>query len=247
MTDNQTNDSTDTNAEPTSEDAEKDSISEWFTSAIGFLSRHDAYTLIKGCLKRSWERKGLSDTEKSDRGYRFTDRWVFSNLILSVVGSAVAYALAGSGVAGRVLSGVFAAWGVYRILEIVLTQANNLLVVAFDRRQRGLVVKSLKRSLILLLANCAEIMFWFSCITMLLLGIFDGGIEGDWFFAVSTSAFGCLTFDSDRVFDIVGGNSSHWIRYVALVEATVGSFMNVVVITTFVSSIPGIRSITEEG
>lgn len=109
MTDNQTKGSNDTSVEPAGGDATRDSISEWFTSAIGFLSRHDAYALIKGCLKRSWDKQQLSDDEKSDRGYRFTDRWVFANLILSVVGSVVAYALAGSGMAGQVLSGVFAA------------------------------------------------------------------------------------------------------------------------------------------
>ena len=73
MTDNQTKGSNDTSVEPAGGDATRDSISEWFTSAIGFLSRHDAYTLIKGCLKRSWDKQQLSGDEKSDRGEAVTE------------------------------------------------------------------------------------------------------------------------------------------------------------------------------
>lgn len=223
----------------------EDSVEGRFNRFLTFLSSHEVYLYVRRTLTARLRARGATDQEIADFGYLFTNRWVEGNLIASLLGSIVIFLLAPLGTAGLVLACVIALWGAYRILEILVTQANTVLVVSFARARRGktLEVKSLQRSLVFLLANCVELMFWFCCVTMALLQLTGEGFVNDWLFLVSSTVFGCLTFDSDQVIGIVSSEDPrHWIRYIALAEATVGSFMSVVAITTFVGSIPGIRN-----
>lgn len=195
---------------------------------------HTGYMVVKKVWERRAHRRyGVEEAHK--REYDLTDKWVDGNLLAAFLLS-VAIVLLKDSPLFPVLA-FMSLWGACRILEILIVQLHIVLIDSFKptNKEMGTAeVKDVQRSIVNLLTNYLELIFWFVSLSVVVAMLFEGGLHGDWAYTVSSNFFGCLTFDSDRLAELVGGNVDGAFRYLALCETLAGTVMNVIGISTFV-------------
>lgn len=198
---------------------------------------HTGYMVVKKVwARRAHRRYGVEETRK--REYDLTDKWVDGNLLAAFLLS-VAIVLLKDSPLFPVLA-FMSLWGACRILEILIVQLHIVLIDSFNptNKEMGTAeVKDVQRSIVNLLINYLELIFWFVSLSVVVAMLFEGGLHGDWAYTVSSNFFGCLTFDSDRLAELVGGNVDGAFRYLALCETLAGTVMNVIGISTFVGAV----------
>lgn len=198
---------------------------------------HTGYMVVKKVWERRAHRRyGVEEAHK--REYDLTDKWVDGNLLAAFLLS-VAIVLLKDSPLFLVLA-FMSLWGACRILEILIVQLHIVLIDSFKptNKEMGTAeVKDVQRSIINLLTNYLELIFWFVSLSVVVAMLFEGGLHGDWAYTVSSNFFGCLTFDSDRLAELVGGNVDGAFRYLALCETLAGTVMNVIGISTFVGAV----------
>lgn len=198
---------------------------------------HTGYMVVKKVWERRAHRRyGVEEAHK--REYDLTDKWVDGNLLAAFLLS-VAIVLLKDSPLFPVLA-FMSLWGACRILEILIVQLHIVLIDSFKptNKEMGTAeVKDVQRSIINLLTNYLELIFWFVSLSVVVAMLFEGGLHGDWAYTVSSNFFGCLTFDSDRLAELVGGNVDGAFRYLALCETLAGTVMNVIGISTFVGAV----------
>lgn len=198
---------------------------------------HTGYMVVKKVWERRAHRRyGVEEAHK--REYDLTDKWVDGNLLAAFLLS-VAIVLLKDSPLFPVLA-FMSLWGACRILEILIVQLHIVLIDSFKptNKEMGTAeVKDVQRSVVNLLTNYLELIFWFVSLSVVVAMLFEGGLHGDWAYTVSSNFFGCLTFDSDRLAELVGGNVDGAFRYLALCETLAGTVMNVIGISTFVGAV----------
>lgn len=176
--------------------------------------------------------------EARERAYDLTDKWVDGNLLAAFLLSVAIVLLKDSPLFP--LLAFMSLWGACRILEILIVQLHIVLIDSFKptNKEMGTAeVKNVQRSIVNLLTNYLELIFWFVSLSVVVAMLFEGGLHGDWAYTVSSNFFGCLTFDGDRLAELVGGNVDGAFRYLALCETLAGTVMNVIGISTFVGAV----------
>lgn len=225
---------------------ENENLKRPFLAVLDRCYSHTGYTVVRR-IWSGWARRRYGEEEARERAYGFTDKWVDGNLLAAIVLSVVIVLLKDSGLFP--LLAVLSLWGLGRILEILIVQLHIVLIDSFKptNAEMGTAeVKSVQRSIVNLLINYLELIFWFVSLSVVVAMLFEGGLHGDWAYAVSSNFFGCLTFDGDRLMELAGGDAEGAFRYLALFEAVAGTVMNVIGISTFVGAV-GIHSRNSAG
>lgn len=198
---------------------------------------HTGYMVVKKVWAR-WTHRRYGVEEAREREYDLTDKWVDGNLLAAFLLSVAIVLLKDSPLFP--LLAFMSLWGACRILEILIVQLHIVLIDPFKptNKEMGTAeVKDVQRSIVNLLINYLELIFWFVSLSVVVAMLFEGGLHGDWAYTVSSNFFGCLTFDSDRLAELVGGNVDGAFRYLALCETLAGTVMNVIGISTFVGAV----------
>ena len=220
---------------------ENENLKRPFLAVLDRCYSHTGYTVVRRVWS-SWARRRYGEEEARERAYGFTDTWVDGNLLAAIVLSVAIVLLKDTALFP--LLAALSLWGLGRILEILIVQLHIVLIDSFkpmNKEMGSAEVKSVQRSIVNLLINYLELIFWFVSISVVVAVLFEGGLHGDWAYAVSSNFFGCLTFDGDRLMELVGGDAEGAFRYLALFETLAGTVMNVIGISTFVGAV-GIHS-----
>lgn len=166
-----------------------------------------------------------------ERSYAVVETWVIVNSAIALAAALLAH----SGAAGPVLAGILT-YGGFRILEIVVTQANILL---FDewrarRRDKSYSLRGYRRSLILLLHNYAEVIFWFVAAFFAFKNwswlVLEDASFGGTFRATLLSM---VAFSTDGVRPL-----GRFATFLLTVQSLVGVFMTLLTLAQFLSLIP---------
>ena len=220
---------------------ENENLKRPFLAVLDRCYSHTGYTVVRRVWS-GWARRRYGEEEARERAYGFTDIWVDGNLLAAIVLSVAIVLLKDTALFP--LLAVLSLWGLGRILEILIVQLHIVLIDSFkptNKEMGSAEVKSVQRSIVNLLINYLELIFWFVSISVVVAVLFEGGLHGGWAYVVSSNFFGCLTFDGDRLMELVGGDAEGAFRYLALFETLAGTVMNVIGISTFVGAV-GIHS-----
>ena len=220
-----------------------------FRTVILFLCKHSLFEIIR---RNVIGRNNGVGSDTSDRRYELTEMLAASNFAASIVCSVVAYVT--SGFASSV-SLVLGFYGIYRIFEILIAQMKILLIDPFDEngnpKRHG--VKSVQRSIVSVMANYVEIVFWFATLSIAFWGYSFGQPQMSWSYLVTASMIGCVTSSTGTMTSALAASGldttacllANWPYYLEACEAFVGVVMNVFSISCFVGALPPIRSLAE--
>ncbi len=167
--------------------------------------------------------------------YSFVEIWVLINLGASILGSYMA-----SKYNINILIWIFAIYGLFRIFEIVVYQFN---VIFFDPMQhKDYYLKSATRSIILLIHNFIEIIFWYSIVYIMVVKIQTNVDTIDWFYYVQNSILCFMTADNTL---IIQENMSSTLQKIAFTELIIGIIMTVISFSRFIGLLPSVKIIDE--
>jgi hypothetical protein len=171
--------------------------------------------------------------------YSFVDAWVLGNLLFSILLLAISSA---SGVHWWELP--FVVYGTIRVVEIIIYQANVLLFDEYRAKKAGksYALRSLRRTVILLLHNYTEIIFWFAIIYRNL----------NWAFQVSGATLNSfsesfnLSFVTMTTFGQTGVSPTGILGSILIFfQSATGLFMALVILARFISLIPEPETLDE--
>ncbi|MGD8190274.1 hypothetical protein ACQCN2_09860 [Brevibacillus ginsengisoli] len=165
---------------------------------------------------------------KLKQSYLFVEVWVVMNLIIGIVSTLIAYYSA----LPSIVSWILLIYSFIRVTEIIVYQVNVLLFDPY--RNLGFSVRSYRRSVILLIHNYMELIFWFASSYTILSKTLDLGMRfhgvGD---IILFSFLTMVTFGSSSVKEIV-----HIGHAIIFVQAIIGLFMTIVSFARFVGLLP---------
>lgn len=171
------------------------------------------------------------------RNAGFVDAWVLGHLLLALVSLLIA-----SRYPGAILSSLLVCYGVLRVAEIAIYQANVLLFDEYRAFKAGrkYALEGYRRIVLLLLHNYAEIIVWLAGTYTLM----SGDFEHKWADGTNTMLGGLyssfITMTTFGDFDLLP--KSGLAAVVLLFHATVGLFMTLLSLARFISLIPAPKS-----
>jgi hypothetical protein len=195
--------------QPIEQQLEKDMVWLWKT-----LFHYLRYISIFQYFPRSW------------RTHKVVDWWVFGNMIGSFAALIISRYVEFAPVRYFI---VF--YGLIRTFEIFVYQTNVLL---FDEVNGRSSVKSYKRTILLLLHNFVEIIFWFACSYVNLLNYFDipnqkgTVIQAVYISFVTMTTFGPPNFNIKNIPSM----------YLIMGQSVIGLFMTLISLARFLSLLP---------
>ena len=138
------------------------SITCMFRTTILFLCKHSLFEIIRrNVLGHADESRSNNDNCR----YELTEMLAAGNFAASIACSIVAYVISGF---ASSISMTLGFYGLYRIFEILIAQMKILLIDPFDEngnpKRHG--VKSVQRSIVIVMANYVEIVFWFATLSI---------------------------------------------------------------------------------
>jgi len=140
--------------------------------------------------------------------------------------------------------GLAVLWGGLRVFELVIYQINVVLFAQYRARKKGeaFAFRGYRRTVILVLHNYVETVFWFALFYRNADWAFKtGGVALDSFLGsleysfVTMTTFGHTTISAKETFGHV----------LTLVESAIGVFMTLLVVATFVSFLPTPETLDE--
>ncbi|OKP82182.1 ion channel [Paenibacillus sp. P32E] len=193
-----------------------------WNAVIQFLSRISVFDIVRRSISfASWEDK---------RKYLFVDIWVLAHTLLSVL-SIIIMRYSSIGVIKQILF----YYGILRVFEIFIYQLKiNLL----DNYEENATLRSYRRSILLLIHNFMEIIFWFTASYEFLMNWFDVAdrstslIQAFYMSFVTMTTFGPPNFNIDNNPAMV----------IIMIQSVLGLFMTVVSIARFISMLPTPKS-----
>ncbi|WAM33046.1 hypothetical protein [Caldicellulosiruptor morganii] len=174
-------------------------------------------------------------------GYFLVDAWVLGNLLFSFLAVVATYYINSC---FKIIFWIILTYGVLRVFEIIVYQVN---VLFFDRirakkNNQKYSIKSVTRTVILLLHNFVEIMLWYSAMMICLLKI--GGNFPDnssiWDF-IRANILNVAIFNADEIEQIAGGRNSTIVNLIFFENIT-GLFMTLLCLARFINLLPPVES-----
>lgn len=164
----------------------------------------------------------------------FIEKWVFWNLLLSVISSIIVYE-----VSIDLISMILSVYGMARIMEVIVYQINVLLFDPYRARIRGkkYSIKSPTRMVLLLLHNYVELIFWFSTIYIYLSTTAGINLGFNWSDYIRISAL-CFTSNELSFIDYPG--ITRIIVNVAYAEMVGGLVMTIISLARFIGLLPSV-------
>lgn len=166
--------------------------------------------------------------------YRFVDYWVLGHLIFSVLFSISVYHIIPNSPVTTTLIYILTSYSALRVFAILVYQFNVLLFNPYRHHKSGkdTAIWSARRSLVLLLHNFAETLFWYSTIIIAVIKIGEGvKLSEPWSKYVISSALCLFTFDRDPVLQLANHSLLSTLSFlevitgIFLVIFSVGSFI----------------------
>lgn len=167
--------------------------------------------------------------------HNFVDLWVIGNLLFSIV---LSYIVVNKFENKILLFGSFF-YAALRIFEIVIYQINvNLFDVYRSKlKNKDYSIKSPTRTVILLLHNYIEIIFWYSIMIVTILKLSNYSLIEGYSFYIKSSFLCLTTFNHDLVANI--SNSQYWVlSNIAIFEVASGLIMTVISLANFIGRLP---------
>ncbi|MBF8982280.1 hypothetical protein IZY60_01890 [Lutibacter sp. B2] len=207
-----------------------------------------SYISILNCIIYFWRKKYNMDKElktyeeekvkkhQSLRMYKFIELWVFCHTFLAIGTSVAVYYIFSQN--NKILLCTLMIYALIRIFEIVVYQ---LRVIIFDGIGKKDLLKGARRSILLLVHNIIEIVFWYATITMILISLNFGGIKlhelGNWNDYIKSSALFITTY-GDTYTSVAKITNSKFLVELVFWEVLCGFIMVIVSLTRFLSLLP---------
>ena len=204
-------------------------------------------------IKKRWNRHTHKEkTDCIDSIYSFIEIWVVAHVFIAIFASAIIfYDLTPD---NRILLYVFTIYGSLRVFEIIIKQIR---VIMFDTiGAQAVELKSARRSIILLLHNVVEMIFWFSvslmAVCLLEVNILDESFKHlsevfYWsdFIKCSTLQFTTFGDDYTAISGLIGKQNLLLIN-ITFWEILVGFIIIVISLARFFSLLPPVKTKDEQ-
>ena len=195
---------------------------------VGFLYKFwfCIFDHIESMLPFSFLKRYFFDKKKW-----FSDLWVLLNLILSFI----AMMLVHKNWLPQ-LMGLIKVYALVRVFEIVIYQMNVLLFhpyKAWKDKKARYSVQSPHRSVVLLIHNLFEVIFWFTAVTMCFDPVTGISANEPLPFKVIDHTIRIFTFSYDNV-----GDQGYFLQMVFFFEVICGLILTVVSVAKFVGDLP---------
>ncbi|MBI3777287.1 MAG: two pore domain potassium channel family protein [Gammaproteobacteria bacterium] len=199
-------------------------IVEFWSSVFGALGRVSLFALVRWAFP-SWI------------SARFIDAWVLGHLMLAFAALVIV-----SLFPTHVISIVFVVYGVVRVFEIAVYQANVLLFDEYRAVKAGkdYALEGYRRIVLLLLHNYAEIIIWLASTYTFLADEFAHKWEAGTKTVLGGIYSSFITMTTFGDFDLLP--KTDLAAIVLLFHATVGLFMTLLSLACFISLIPAPKS-----
>lgn len=233
---------------------------------FGFLEKISLFVLVRFFFKKSLKLKYLIKNdlvklyrENKSNGlgkyidkniniyigkkmYTFVDLWVMGNLLLSMVLSYFLVNYRGDNKWYIILISIYT---FMRVFEVVIYQINVNLFHLYraKKKNRAYSIKSPTRTMVLLLHNYIELIFWFIIIAIGSVAIIKGRAlpVRNWTFCVRKSFTCFVTLDYEAIFDIWFNKdfaTKTRLLYVGILEVVSGLIMTVISLANFIGKLP---------
>lgn len=202
----------------------------FWKSVFGFLEKVSLFYWVVYWLKKNGRNKNM---------YTFVELWVFGHLLASIMASCIIYHLTPG---YQVLIYCILGYSALRVLEIIVYQINVLLFHPIGNE--NYYIKSARRTLILLLHNYAEIIFWYSAIQMGLLLLSGHSLQQIWVEYIRLNFYCIATFDSSVIsssFD----NVPRFLAHLTSFEIMSGLIITIISLARFISLLPPVKQLED--
>lgn len=197
---------------------------------------YKVFSLIEWLMPFSWVRR-FKTVGKIEH---FSDYWVFAHTVLSIFFCYNIFHYRES-----LLAKILMVYGAIRVLEVITYQLNVLLFHPYKAYIEGKPNYSIQnpyRSVILLLHNFIEIVFWFSMITIVSISsmtstIAVGEIVQNSFIHIITFSFEMASGESELFKEMASGQLRLFMNIVNA-ESFVGLFLTVISLAKFIGELP---------
>jgi hypothetical protein len=171
--------------------------------------------------------------KKIKLSYTFVDMWVMSHTVLSLLAVIISYYSDST-----FIRYIIFYYGMLRVFEVVIYQVKVILIDAYKADAN---VNSYRRSVICLIHNFVEIIFWFTASYVFLLDKFEIlNPSGNLLQAFYISFVTMTTFGPPN-FNIKGSPA----MYLVLFESVIGLFFTLISLARFISILPKPKSLHE--
>lgn len=211
-------------------------------SGPGLFIREDGFIIpfwnaVFGFLEKLslfyWLRKKIN----SKNIYTFVEVWVFGNLVASILASYIIYNLTPG---YRILIYFIFGYSVLRVFEIIVYQVNVLFFHPI--RKVNYYIKSARRTLILLLHNYAEIIFWYSTMLIALLILGGNPLQQSWAEYIRLNFYCIATFDS-TITSLPFDRVPSFLAHLTFFEVISGLIITIISLVRFISLLPPVKQL----
>lgn len=208
---------------------EKGFIVEYCSVLFGFLGKISIFSVIRRL------RKNMT--------YTFVDAWVLGNLIAAIMFTLVGYYF-GDSVSW--LMYLIVGYAILRVYEIIIYQLNMLLFDPYRTLKKGKTYKinSPTRTVILLLHNYLEVMFWYAAIIIALQQLNGITLVASYIEYIQSCVLCIATFNGELVQNTVG-EIYPGLSNVVFLQVITGVIMTLISLARFIGILPAVESIEE--
>lgn len=202
---------------------DKGFIVTYYCVLFGFLAKISVFNVIRRF--------------KKDMTYRFVDAWVLGNLIAAILLTLLAYYFGDS---TSWLMYLIVGYAMLRVFEIIIYQINMLL---FDpiRGGKSYKISSPTRTVILLLHNYIEVMFWYAAMIIALQQLNGITLVATYIEYIQSCILCVATFNGDLIQNIVGKLPG--LSDIIFLQVITGVIMTLISLARFIGILPSVVSI----
>lgn len=206
------------------------------TYLLSCLSLH--FIITKICFVENEKNEKEKNKKLVDMGYVFTEVWVAIHTIMAILSSIYVYYTNNM---NKTFFYLIVIYGMWRSFEITICQIR---ILFFDTiGKKSVPLKSIRRSIILLIHNYIEVIFWFTAIVILLLRLQDIPVSSSWIDFVISSTLVMTVFGDDYTEIIRNSINNSYIAKIAFLETMIGFIMIVIAFARMVGMLPKVKMI----
>lgn len=201
-------------------------IVEYCSMIFGFLGKISVFSVIRRF------RKTMT--------YTFVDAWVLGNFFAAILLTLLGYYL-GDNVSWLMYLTV--GYAILRVFEIIIYQINMLLFDPYRTLKKGkeYIIKSPTRTVILLLHNYIEVMFWYAAMIIALQQLNGITLVATYTQYIQSCILCIATFNGDLIQNIVGELPG--LSDIIFLQVITGVIMTLISLARFIGILPSVVSI----
>lgn len=175
--------------------------------------------------------------------YRFVDSWVLFNFIFAISASVYVFYF---GELVPIITKVLAIYGFARVFEVLVYQIDMIFFHPYRAYKSGknYKVKSIRRTIILLIHNYIEIMFWFATIMLAITVVMGMETTVSWSEYVISTVLCITVFDHSGLESIIKPTNSV-VTQVVFLEVIAGMIMTIISLARFIGMLPEVKQMEE--